>query len=146
VSSWDDFELRVASVLSGIVDGGRLIISATNPAGVYVQAGQEDGDLVIEAVADRYLPPESRVGAVGAAQLRALGWGDSQEEWENWTYHIGWPALTSEYRKGAEMLVGALRDVFGVPDPGFLAYRAWNDRLAAPEQDLPELGIARTPN
>jgi hypothetical protein len=145
VPSWGEFAGQLTAVLAELVEGGRLIISASQPPGVYVQAAQDDADLVVEAVADRYLPPGSGVGASGGQRLRGLGWDEPEDEYDNWTHQIAWPARTSEYQKAANMMVAALRDVYGVPGPGALAYTAWNDLQTPPEQEFPQLGIARAP-
>jgi hypothetical protein len=127
------------------VDSGRLIISAIQPPEVYVQAAQDDAELLVEAVADRYLPPGSRIGAAGDERMRGLGW-KPEGDFENWAHTLTWPAATGEYKRAADMMVGALRDVYGVPDPSALTYKAWNDLDTPPEQEWSQLGIAHRPD
>lgn len=143
VPSWEEFAGQLRTVLAELVEGGRLIISASQPSGVYVQAAQDEADLVVEAVADRYLPSDSAIGASGSRRLHDLGWDEPEDEYENWAHEIAWPATTSEYQQAATMMVAALRDVYGVPGTDALTYTAWNDLRTPPEQELPQLGIAR---
>jgi hypothetical protein len=143
VPTWEEFGGQLATVLAEIVDGDQLIISADQPPGVYVQAAQDDAELTIEAVADHHLPPESRAGAAGAERLRALGWNEPEDEFENWADAVDWPAPTADYARAADMMVATLRDVYSVPDPTVLTYRAWNHEHTPSEKQLPRLGIAR---
>ena len=142
MTSWEDLTRQLAAVLAEFVDSGRLIISAIQPPGVYVQAAQDDAELLVEAVADRYLPVGSRIGADGDERMRGLGW-KPEGDFENWAHTLTWPAASSEYKRAAGMMVGALRDVYGVPDPTALTYKAWNDLDTPPELELSELGITR---
>lgn len=140
--AWGELSEHLATIFADFGDGARLILRATRPTGAYVQAGQEDSDLVIEAVADHNLPAESRIGRDGVARLRAIGWSEPEFELGNWTHHVTWPATTAEYQRTTDMMIRALRDVYGVRDPADLRYAAWNDRRSPAGLELPLLGVA----
>jgi hypothetical protein len=143
VPAWREFEAGLAAVLAGFEDGERLIVF-WRPRTYYVQAAQDDGELVVEAVSDSFLPEAERRGAPGAEALRAAGWTVPGAPDANWQHRLTWPARIAAYQDTAGMMVAALRDVFGVPEPSELTYRVW---IEAPtglrEPLLPRLGITR---
>jgi hypothetical protein len=143
--TWDEFAEGLAAVLAGFEDGQRLVV--TWPAHpFYVQAAQDEGDLVVEAVADVYLPEADRRGTSGAEVLRAAGWTAPDALDENWQHHLTWPARITAYQGAAGMMVAALRDVYGVPEPSDLVYQAWVEAAEGRREPLlPRLGITRGP-
>lgn len=104
-----------------------LIVSSRENSRVYVQfAGGADA-LSAEA------PGVAVVAGIDEAGLADAGWVAPSVGQPNWSSELPLPALTSEFSVLAERCVVALRDVFGVTDPGQLVYRAWRDAEAFPQ-------------
>lgn len=139
--TWDEFDLALAEVLGRIDDGTRLIIQSADTPQFYVQCALNfDQPLTLEAVSDLYLTEGLRRGAAGAAALTAMGWEPPRDTPGNWWNEIDWPGTSSELLDGARRITAALRDVFGVVDPGGLSYTAWREPDQAP-LEFPTLEI-----
>jgi hypothetical protein len=100
---------------------------------------------VAEVASNRVLDPRLRIRKSERRLLRELGWSRPNEDHLNY-----WIDVDSAYAdKVADMLVTALRDVFGVIHPAFLIdrFREETESLTAPlVEPTYELPIAIAPN
>jgi hypothetical protein len=154
---WDEFTGRLARTLAELDERTYVVISAVG-TNVFVQYHQAPDALYAEAVADAYLPEHQQLGFEQVDAMKSLGWTppDIGPGMLNWNQQLPWPARTADYRRLAEASVAALRDIYRVPGPDQLVYRAWQEAerppagvtyhledLApyVPHVDLPGLGI-----
>ncbi|MDQ0642117.1 TY-Chap domain-containing protein [Microbacterium murale] len=127
MSEWSQFGDRLAAGFRAVSERVFLIVSARDDSRIYVQfAGGSDA-------MDAEAPGAAVVEGIDEAVLAAAGWAAPSAGQPNWSFELPLPALTSEYAELAERCVVALRDVFGVTDPGQLVYRAWRDAEAFPQ-------------
>ncbi|GAB3634243.1 hypothetical protein GCM10027421_35970 [Microbacterium shaanxiense] len=124
---WSDLAGRLVAAFRVVSDRVFLIVSSRENSRLYVQfAGRADA-LYAEAAGPEFVPDAD------ATRLESLGWERPTSGQPNWSFVLPLPALTSEYSALAERCVVALRDVFGVTDPGQLIYRAWREAEAFPQ-------------
>jgi hypothetical protein len=99
------------------------------------------GDYV---VAGSFLEDPVRASEDGERIIAAAGWRPPEPSagHENRWTALPWPASTQRYLDLARMVVTALRDGYGISDPGVLHYQAWNDTTGQ-DLDLPRLGLPR---
>jgi hypothetical protein len=67
-----------------------FVIVCSDPARNYYVQFPSPGDshppsLYCEAVSDKWLEPEDRLGEAGAGRLRSLGWRDPDGRHDNWS-------------------------------------------------------------
>lgn len=86
------------------------------PCGPYIQvAWSADGDIVAEVSSNRVLDPEFRIRKPERRLLREAGWSRPDEDHPNY-----WMDVDSTYSDhAADMLITAMRDVFGSSIPCF---------------------------
>ena len=141
--AWNHLVESLAAHLARMTDDGdHLVIElpeghdgGTTP---YAQfAGFGHGLMVrTELGGDAYLTPAHQLSAELWEFLRLLGWQGNDEEELNWFVErpLGDAKLVSA------MVVGALREAYGVVHPLLLTYRAWGPAAAA----AAELGLSAT--
>lgn len=144
---WESFAEALAEELAVLPAGALIVISEPGDGltGRYAQFVQETDRLVAEVVADSVLEPKQRVSAEGERAITSAGWRppDRPAGRENWWAELAWPASARQYQALAGMVVTAMRDGYGIPDPGGLRYRAWNEKKGNDPFDLPRLGLPR---
>ena len=126
--SWDDLGAGLVETLPTLADRTYVVVSWRADDGVYVQFAQSSAGLHAEAAADEFLSADRQLGFDGADRMTGLGWLAPDVDpagFSNWHVDLPWPSATARYRQLAAMSVAALRDVYGVPAPGELVYRAW---------------------
>lgn len=124
---WSEFSERLVAAFRVVSDRVFLIVSLRENSRVYVQLAGGSDALFAEA------PGVAVVAGIDEAGLADADWAAPSVGQPNWSFVLPLPALTSEYSALAERCVVALRDVFGVTDPGQLVYRAWRDGEAFPQ-------------
>jgi type III secretion system-like peptide-binding chaperone len=127
--TWDEFRDRLQATLRGLTDRCYLIVSA--PEHGYVQFAAAPDELSAEACGPEYTAGPAAHEADDPTML-AAGWSAPTRSAPNWSAPLQLPALTAEYRALADRCVTALRDVYGVPEPGVLTYQAWRDAEVQP--------------
>ena len=141
--AWNQLEQSLAVHLARMTqDGDHLVIELPEGHGggttPYAQfAGFGDGFMVrAELGGDAYLAPANQLSAEWCETLRLMGWQGNDEEELNWFVErpVGDAKLVSA------MVVGALREAYGVVHPLLLTYRAWGPVAAA----AAELGLNAT--
>ena len=128
---WTEFHERLQATLRDFTDRCYLIVSAPGDGG-YVQFAAIEDELAAEASGPEFTKDVAAHAADDPVML-AAGWTAPTRAQPNWSFDLPLPALTREYAELAGRCVVALRDVFGVPDPQVLGYRAWRE----PEEQPP---------
>lgn len=143
--AWSRFAGRLAEVLSVMEDGASLTIGAVatesdaHPPFVTFHAGRS-GRLLVGAADNRQLGEYFQLTPDQITTMRALGWRPPTADAPPSPPSDFWLEGTQEEaHELADRAVRALRDVYGVPHPAFLA----PDQLAeiltpAPVAELPE--------
>lgn len=137
--AWKGFQARLADYLVGMTDADSLVIGVAageepeEGAAPYVQFAGFGGDhLRGEVSGNVYLAAEYQLDAAAERTLALQGW-TAPDDSRNYSVHMP----TADGDRLAVMAVRALRDVFDVPHPAFLATH--DDRAAA------QLGLAGGP-
>jgi hypothetical protein len=121
--AWKGFQARLADYLVGMTDEDSLVINVVageepeEGSAPYVQFAGFGGDRVRgEVCSNRYLAREYQFDAQRARVLERQGW-----QWpdESANFYAQLPTIDGD--RLAVMAVRALRDVFDVPHPAFLA-------------------------
>jgi len=100
-------------------------------------AGFGDGHMLrAELSGDVYLTPASRLDTEWCDALRAMGWLGNDDEEPNW--YVERPL--GDVKVVAGLVVGALREAYGVAHPLLLTYHAWGPAAAG----AAELGLSAT--
>lgn len=144
MADWDQLAAGLAAVLPTLARHDIVVVTEPGaPARARVaQFVQLPAALLAEVGSDADLPPELRMGEPGAARMAELGWRPPEPPPEsgNWSYQIAWPATSAQYRRVAEMVVGALRDAYRIEDAGALRYSSFNALTNEP-RTIPGLGL-----
>lgn len=100
-------------------------------------AGFGEGHMMrTELGGNAYLTPTSQLGDEWCDTLRVMGWLGNDDEEPNW--YIERPV--GDAKLVSAMVVGALREAFGVAHPLLLTYRAWGQAAVGAS----ELGLSAT--
>jgi len=144
--AWSELEHRLADWLTDVPPDGHVIIELDWPddegesgAAPYVQIAIDGLAVRSEAVSNDYLAGRFQLDDPRVEALLDIGWDEPDEPDVCQNY---WRAdqLPDDAGLVAEALVGALRDVYGVPDPSFLEVSGFDDDAPWTEDDLP-LGL-----
>ena len=144
--AWSELADRLTDWLTDVPPDGHVIIELAWPdddgesgAAPYVQVAIDGLAVRSEAVSNDYLAPRFRLDDPRAEALLDIGWDEPDEPDVCQNY---WRAdqLPDDAGLVAEALVGALRDVYGVPDPSFLEVSGFDDEAPWTADDLP-LGL-----
>jgi hypothetical protein len=127
---WLEFRDRLCATLAQVTDRCFLIISAPGRGGYVQFAGSEDY-VSAEAAGPSFVDGPG-AHTVSNAAMGAVGWAAPSQSQPNWSQSLELPALTAEIAGLADGCVVALRDVFGVVEPGLLTYRAWREPEVQP--------------
>ena len=121
--AWSEFQTRLSEVVSVIDDSGDLIIGTetepTQDGGPFVSFGSPERDTIrAEAASNSVLCEDYQLGPQPLAVMEKAGWNPPSVE-ESANFWVQLPQEESD--RLAELAVIALRDVYGVPHPVFLA-------------------------
>jgi len=135
--AWAEFQARLSEIISMIDDSGDLTIgteSVTDDAAPFVTFSSPERDLVrTEAASNAVLGEDFQLTARELAGMERLGWSPPTTEPPRPTANF-WAEDSSEQSdRLSELAVAALRDVYGVQHPVFLA----PDQLAEVLQPAP---------
>lgn len=139
--AWREFRQALADRISEQEDSDHILWELDvperfeHPTGPYVQVDATRA----EVSSNRVLDEKFRLGKLERGMLRALGWQRPDKKHLNY-----WVDVDTAYAdQVADMLVSALRDVFGVVHPAFLVDRYAEE--AADPVGSPSLPIAAFP-
>ncbi len=150
--AWGELEALLAEYLETTPAGRTLLIEMPSPledldgASPYVQLTiEEDGFTRAEASSNNYLDPRFALTPERIAQVETMGWqppthsphDEPDEGSANYWYDA---ALPADAARLSALLVGTIRDVFGVPHPSFLVASGFGDEGWLEADDLP-LGL-----
>ncbi|WP_285689956.1 hypothetical protein [Actinoplanes sp. NBRC 103695] len=121
-SSWEQLTESLAARLPWLGDGDSIILQS---GPFYTQLGQGPASIRIEAAAGDSLPADAQLTAAQEQQLGDLGWQPPAHGDQNWARTEPWPLSGRTATQLATMIVGALRDVFGL-DAARVEERAFN--------------------
>ena len=142
---WDVFGQVLAEELVKLPAGALLVISESGEPkqSRYVQFAQSPSELTAYVVVNSFLKEPARASVKGERTIVAAGWHPPEPSagHDNWWRTLTWPATAEQYRMLAGMVVTALRDGYGLLDPGALRYQAWNEDTGV-DIELPRLGLA----
>ncbi len=126
----------------------QFLILECRVSGYYAQAtGTDAGGLWLEVVANQYLPMQERLPRAKLAALRRLGWHPPDRGPSPRTRRGRSPNYFVELtppvdaQAAGQLIAVTLRDIYGVPSPDHLSYRAfeqfmvWSRALVLPELD-----------
>lgn len=122
---WDEFRTGLQATLRALTDRCVLVVAAPGRGG-YVQFAAAAGELTAEAAGPQFTAGPAAHEADDPVML-AAGWTAPTRSGPNWSAPLRLPALTAEYAMLADRCVTALRDVYRLPGPGALSYRAWRE-------------------
>ena len=122
--SWDELTQTLAARLPRLAEGD-IVRLAHEP---YFTMLQQTPDFLRADAASRHtLPPEDALSAGQEARLRALGWEPADPPGAmNWWIRAQWPLSGTAALRIAEMMVGALRDVYGIDSAELIEEEAFN--------------------
>ncbi|HSU37244.1 MAG TPA: YbjN domain-containing protein, partial [Propionibacteriaceae bacterium] len=135
--AWSEFQARLSDIVSMIDDSADLTIgtgSASDDPGPYLRLSSPRPHLVRgEAAGNAVLGEDFQLGAEQVATMERLGWQAPSEEGGPAAANFWLELPQDEADRISELAVGALRDVYGVQHPIFLA----PDQLAEVLQPMP---------
>jgi hypothetical protein len=141
---WEAFAQGLADELPALPAGGLLVISEPGDPGRsrYTQFAQGTDELAAYVVANAFLDESARASEAGERVIAEAGWRPPapHEGHDNWWTILPWPATAQHYLDLARMVAVALRDGYGITDPGAFRYQAWNEKTGQ-DLDLPRLGL-----
>jgi hypothetical protein len=149
-AAWPAFESKLAEALADLEENQYLVITAKRGWAFVQFAGEGSFGLLAECVGNNYLDEAHALSAGQMALLRRIGWSSptgTPEEASPKLQPEGSPnffrnfARPVPFREAARMAVRALTEVFEIPHPGYLMYKAF-------ERDhstilFPTLGLKR---
>lgn len=120
---WAEFQSRLSEVISVIDDSGDLVIGteteSTEDGGPFVSFSAPARDIIrSQAASNAVLGDDFQLGSGALATMEKAGWKPPSAE-ESANFWVQMPQEQSD--RLAELAVIALRDVYGVPHPVFLA-------------------------
>ncbi|HEY3348444.1 MAG TPA: hypothetical protein VGM13_01545 [Thermoanaerobaculia bacterium] len=138
--AWPAFERKLAETLGALEEDQYLVVSAKR-GWAYVQfAAQGSFGLRAECVGNNYLDEAHALSAGQTALLRRIGWSSP-------TGTPGSPNFFRDFERpvpcadAARMAVRALTEVFEIPHPGSLVYKAFDKKQRTIL--VPTLGLKR---
>ena len=134
--AWTGFQLRLAEVVSVMDETADLTIgveSVSEDAAPYLRFSAPDRHLVrCEAASAATLGRGPRFGEEQVATLKALGWREPSDQPPRPTPNFWVEAEQERSDQVSALAVAALRDVYGVPHPVFLAPDQLTEVLRGP--------------
>ncbi len=122
--TWEQLTQELAARLPRLANGDTIRL-ADEP---YFSMLQQAPDFLrLETASNHTLPPDRRLTAEQEQQLRALGWAQPDVPGDpNFWVELDWPLSGAQALHAAGMIVGALRDVYGVDRAGGVEEEAFN--------------------
>jgi hypothetical protein len=137
VQAWTEFQLRLSEIISVIDDSGDLRIgieSVTDEAAPFITFSSPERDLVrAEAASNAVLGEGFQLASAQLDEMEQLGWCSPTEAPPRPTANFWAEEAQDRSERLSELAVAALRDVYGVQHPVFLA----PDQLAEVLQPAP---------
>ena len=122
-ASWEQLTGSLAARLPRLRDGDTIILRS---GPFFTQLGQGPDFLRVEAASSETLPADARLTAEQEQRLRELGWQPPDPPLDpNWLVEQRWPLSGATATRLASMIVGALRDVYGL-DAARIEEKAFN--------------------
>ncbi|GAA2103541.1 hypothetical protein GCM10009841_20730 [Microlunatus panaciterrae] len=136
--AWNEFQRRLSEVISVIDDSGDLVIgteSESNDAGPFVTFSSPERDLIrSEAASNAALGESFQLTPAQLQSMEQLGWCPPTSEGARPSANFWVEHAQEDSDRISELAVAALRDVYGVQHPVFLA----PDQLAEILQPKPD--------
>lgn len=157
-SAWLPFTSSLAGVLARLKEDRFLIILAKRSNRFVQFAGQGSSGMRAEVVANAFLSPGEWIDEAGLDELLHLGWRAPTGNPESSTPERDPDGSPNYFMQSchpfdsmrlADLAVRTLRQVLGVPHPGFLEYQAFDTdgkRLSFPGLGLRRVRKAAMPN
>jgi T3SS (YopN, CesT) and YbjN peptide-binding chaperone 1/T3SS (YopN, CesT) and YbjN peptide-binding chaperone 3/TY-Chap C-terminal domain len=155
--AWSQFQARLADHLAAMSDDDVLVVridagdsGSNDVAAPYLKfSAWSDGQLRSEVSSNEHLDSRYALDAAGEATLRSLGWAppagaDVSEEPSGDSRDFSLTVDRSSADRLAVMSVKALRGVFGVAHPAFLAAHNLGATSGEPELGIPSPVIEST--
>ncbi len=150
LGAWPAFERKLAETLDALEEDQYLVVSAKR-GWAYVQfAAQGSFGLRAECVGNNYLDEAHALRSGQTARLRKIGWSSptgTREEILARRQTDGSPNFFRDFDRpvpcsdAARMAVRALTEVFEIPHPGYLMYKAFDRKQRTIL--VPTLGLKR---
>src|SRR5450759_1403104 len=140
LGAWPAFERKLAETLGALEEDQYLVVSAKR-GWAYVQfAAQGSFGLRAECVGNNYLDEAHALSAGQTALLRRIGWSSptGTRDYPNLFRELDRPVPCDD---AARMAVRALTEVFEIPHPGSLMYKAFDKKQRTIL--VPTLGLKR---
>ena len=146
---WNDFARRLAAELVGLPVDAYVIVQGRGGF-PYVQAVRHPNGIAGEAVSDTFLSERLRLDRAQTRRMITLGWQEPDGHGRvNWWHDLVIPAdvdratpdQLAECERLADRMAAALDEVYGVPSPDELEYRAAQNGEDGGGVALPGLGI-----
>lgn len=135
---WPDFTERLAAELYGLDPEMVIVVHHRDRDSYYVQALHNPEGLHAEAVGGQVLPARLRFEPRLEERLATAGWRRPGLN-PNWSYDLTAGARPAEFRRLAELMTVALRDVQGAGTPDELTYESFRGAIFI---ELPGLGLS----
>ena len=138
-AAWAEFQTRLSDVVSMIDESGDLTIGTglgEEEQAPFVRLSSPRPHLVLgEAASNAVLGEDYQLGPDQLAAMERLGWQPPSADGDRPSAHFWVECDQDDAERVSELAVGALRDVYGVQHPIFLA----PDQLAEVLQPTPAL-------
>ncbi|AEV86742.1 hypothetical protein ACWT_5724 [Actinoplanes sp. SE50] len=137
---WPAFRDALARSIATLPNGAALIVSDAERTVCYVQFLLDRNTVTAEVASglDRWDRPF--LTEEETATVEQIGWLPPDNPVVNHGVKLTWPTRSAECRRVADMSVAALRDVFEIPSPANLRYKAFKVAGGA-GVPMPKLGI-----
>jgi hypothetical protein len=124
-SSWEQLTAELAARLPRLATDDVISLKSEDR---YTQLIQLHDGLALEAVSNRFLPPESRLSPEQEQQLQHKGWQPPKPPFQlNWWYDANqWPLHSRDADRIAELMVSTLREVYRIADAGDVVEHSFN--------------------
>ncbi len=124
-SSWAELTEQLAARLPQLHDGDVISLKGADR---YTQLIQRETGLTLEAVSNRFLPPERHLTAEQEQELENKGWQPpNPPRRNNWWHEVEqWPLHSRDADRIAELMVSTLRDVYEVSGSSDVVERTFN--------------------
>jgi hypothetical protein len=142
--AWAGFQTRLSEVISMMDDSGDLTISVESEgeAAPFLRFSSPGRDLVrCEAASNATLTPSHRLDAEQLREMGDLGWQEPSDQGPRPTSNFWVEVPQDRCDWVSELAVAALRDVFGVPHPVFLAPDQLTEVLRGPTPGEPPVTV-----
>jgi hypothetical protein len=123
--SWEQLTDKLAARLPRLQEDDVIILKCGRYS---TQLIQLRWGLSLQAVSNRFLPPELPLSTEQEHQLREKGWQPPDPPLQlNWWLDVDkWPLHSRDAARIAELMISTLRDVYDATDPGDVEERSFN--------------------